>query len=232
MIPIVLDSEVKPHYKGRSTYSCREETSAPQPGPSIGIGSVNQQPVCESCPTKDAKIMELEQVLKKLKMINSGTENRIETSSAQNRSYNSLDNSELFEEEEREDQRKCKHCEILQQKYELLQSKLQCYEEVVRTQTSIKTAKELMHTSTDGYQQFEFSVPFESLRQHMIAAFNSNRSVNRICFTGKYNHKTGDVADILIGEITDTNTTEIKQENKTSVVLKNDTLDDTTGDRW
>ena len=77
--------------------------------------------------------------------------------------------SELSEEEkEREDHRKCKKCEVLQQKYEQLQSKLQGYEEAVRTHTSIKTAKEL-YRSTDGYQQFEFSVPFEPLRQHMIA---------------------------------------------------------------
>lgn len=45
----------------------------------------------------------------------------------------------------------------------------------------------------------------------------------------KFNHKTGDIVDILIGKITDTNTTEIKRESKTSVVLKDDTLDDIIG---
>jgi hypothetical protein len=64
------------------------ETSSSKPGPAaavqqgIGIGSVSQQPVCESCHTKDAKIMELEEALKNLKAINSGTGNRIEASSA------------------------------------------------------------------------------------------------------------------------------------------------------
>jgi hypothetical protein len=155
----------------------------------------------------------------------------ITNSSADNRNYNSFDNSELSgDDEERENQRKCKNCEILQQKNEQLQSKLQGYEEVVRARTSIKTAKELIYRSTDGYQQFEFSVPFEPLRQQMIAAFNSDRSVNRVWFTGKFNQKTGEVVDIQIGKITDTNTTEIRQESKTSVVLEDDTLNDITGD--
>jgi hypothetical protein len=203
-----------------------EETTSLQPGPGIGI-----EHVCESCSTKDAKIMELEQALTNLKTINSGTGNHIEASFAHNRSYNSFDKSELSgEEEERGSPRKCKNCEILQQKYEQLQSKLQGYKEAVRVQTSIKTAKELFYRSADGYQQFEFSVPLEPLRQHIIAAFNSNSRVNRVWFTGKFNHKTGEVVDIQIGKITHTNTTEAKKESKTSVVLKDDTLNDTTGD--
>jgi hypothetical protein len=205
----------------------QEQTIYPQPDPSIGIGSVGQT-VCEHCPAKDAKIMELEEALN-LKAIYSRIGNDIKASSAHT-SYNRFDNSELSEEEkEREDHKKCKNCKILQQKYEQLQSKVQGYEEVVRTHTSIKTAKELFCRSTDGYQQFEFFVPFESLRQHMIASFNSNRSMNRVWFTGKINHETGEVIDVQIGKITDTNTTEIKQESKTSVIL-NDTLDDITGD--
>jgi hypothetical protein len=103
----------------------------PQPRPGIGIGSADQ-PVCEHCSTKDATIMELEQALKNLKTINSGTGNHIEASSAHSMSYNSFDNSELSrEEEERKSHRKCKNCEILQQKYEQLQSKLQGYKEAV-----------------------------------------------------------------------------------------------------
>jgi hypothetical protein len=220
--------------EGAKTININPDTTAFKPSSAIAaqhICSVNQQPVCESCSTKDAKIMELEEALKNLKTINYGTDNHIEASSAQNRSYNSFDNSELSEEEkERKSHRKCKNCEILQQKYELLQSKLQGYEEVVRTHTSIKSAKELIYRSTDGYQQFEFSVSFESLRQHMIAAFNSNSSVNRVWFTGKFNHRTGEVVDVRIGKTIDTDTLEIKQESKTAVILKDDTLDDITGD--
>ena len=81
-----------------------------------------------------------------------------------------------------------------------------------------------------GSTAVEFSVPFEPLHQQMIAAFNSNNSVNRVWFTGKFNHKTGEVIDIRIGKITDTNTTAVKKESKTSVVLKDDTLNDITGD--
>jgi hypothetical protein len=203
--------------------------SRPQSGTGIGIDSVSQQPVRESCPTKDAKIIELEEALKNLKATNS--DNHIEASSAHNRSYDSFDNSELCgEEEERESHIKCKNCEILQEKYEQLQSKLQGYEEAVRTHTSIKTAKELIYRNTDGYQRFEFSAPFEPLRQHMIAAFNSNSSVNRVWFTGKFNHKTGEVVDVRIGKIIDTDTTEVKKESKTSAVVKDDTLNDITGD--
>jgi hypothetical protein len=64
----------------------------------------------------------------------------------------------------------------------------------------------------------------------MIAAFNSNGSVNRVWLTGKFNHKTGEVVDVQIGKTIDTDTPEIKQESKTAVVLKDDTLDDITGD--
>jgi hypothetical protein len=198
----------------------QEQTISPQPDPSIDIGSVGQT-VCEHCPAKDAKIIELEEALRNLKTINSGTCNHIEASSAYNRSYNSLDNSELCgEEKERESHRKCKNCEILQQKYEQLQSKLQGYEEVVRTHTSVKTAKELIYRSADGYQQFEFSVSFESLRQDMIAAFNSNSSVNRVWFTGIFNHKTGEVVDVRIGKTIDADTTEIKKDDTSNDITR------------
>jgi hypothetical protein len=180
----------------------------PQPRPGIGIGIGTDQPVCEHCSTKDAKIMELEQALKNLKTINSGTGNHIEASSAHNRVYTSFDNSELSgEREERESHRKCKNCEILQQKYEQLQSKLQGYEEVVRTHTSIKTAKEL-YRSTDGYQQFEFSVPFELLRRHMVYSNGINGPLPvSIWFNGKFD-RNGKMVDVRIGKITDTDTTE------------------------
>ena len=78
--------------------------------------------------------------------------------------------------------------------------------------------------SKSGSTVFEFSIPFEPLRQHMNASFNSNNSANRVWFTGKFNHKTGEVVDIRIGKITDTNTTDVKKESKTSVVLEDDTL--------
>jgi hypothetical protein len=187
----------------------------PQSRPGIGIGSADQP------------VWGLEQALKNLKTINCGTGNHIEASSAHNRSYNSFDNTELsgVEEKERESHRKCKNCEILQQKYEQLQSKLQGYKEAVRTQTSIKTAKELIYRSADGYQRFEFSAPFEPLRQHMIAAFNSNSSVNRVWFNAKFNHKTGEVVDVRIGKTMDT-----PDVNKTSVVTNDDTLNDITRD--
>jgi hypothetical protein len=71
----------------------QEKAASSQPDPGIGIGSVSQQPVCESCPTKDTKIMELEEALKNVKPTNSG--NHIEASSAHSTSYNSFDNSEL-----------------------------------------------------------------------------------------------------------------------------------------
>jgi len=74
-----------------------------------------------------------------------------------------------------------------------------------------------------GYLPFEFSVPFEPLHQHMITTINSNRSVSRIWFTGKFNQETGKVVDVRIG-------TDITDISKTSAVLKDDTLNDITGD--
>lgn len=144
-------------------------------------------------------------------MINSGIGDHIEASSGHNRSYKRFDNNELSGEEVRESRRKCKNCEILQQKCEELQSELEGYKEVVRiqTKTSIKTAKELY--STDDYHQIEFSVPFEPLHQHMIAAFNSNSSVNTVWFTGKFHTKTGEVVDVRIGRTTDTDTIDVSR---------------------
>jgi hypothetical protein len=80
-------------------------------------------------------------------------------------------------------------------------------------------ANDRINVEISGSTAVEFSVPFESLRQRMTAAFDSNNSVNRVWFTGKFIHKTGEVVDIRIGEITDTNTTKVKKESKTSVVL-------------
>ncbi len=185
---------------------------------------------------KTSKIAKLSDELNRIKE----ARGHVITESANDTSYNSFDNSELSgEEEEREGHRKFKKYEVLQQKYELLQQKcewlqsqVEDYEEVLRTRTPIKSAEELMHRSTDGYQQFEFSFPFERLHQHMIAAFNSNNSTNRVWFNGKFNHETGEVFDVRIGRITDTDTTEVKNEGKTSdsTQLKDDTLNDITGD--
>jgi hypothetical protein len=203
-------------------------------GPSIGTGSVSQQPGCEFCPTKDAKIMELEEALRKLKAINAGFGNPLMASSVtiDNKSTEMKGHAAVTESahDTRGGHRKC---EVLQQKCEQLQSKLEDYEEVVRTHTSIKSAEELMHRSTDGFQQFEFSVPSEPLRQHMIAAFNSNRSETfKVWFNVRHNPETGEVIDVRIGRITDTDTTEVKNKGKTSdsTQLKDDTLNDITGD--
>jgi hypothetical protein len=154
---------------------------------------------------------------------------RTDNLTAHDTNYNSFDNGLPTKEEETQGHRKCKGCALLQQKYAQLQSKVEDYEDVVRTYTPIKSAEELMHRSTDGYQQFEFSFPFEPLRQHMIATFNSNSSPNRVWFNGKFDHETGEVFDVRIGRITDTDTTEVKKESKTTVVLKDDTLNDMTG---
>jgi hypothetical protein len=132
-----------------------------------------------------------------------------------------LDSELLGIEEQRKE---CKRCKFLQQKYEELQLKLADYEDVVRTHTSIKTAEEIIHRS-DGHLPFEFSVPFEPLHQHMITTINSNRSVDRVWFTGKLNYETGKVVDVRIGKTIDT--TDV---SKASVVTNDDTLNDITGD--
>jgi hypothetical protein len=134
-------------------------------------------------------------------------------SAAHNRSHNSVDNSELSEEEEeRESHRKCKNCEIFQQKCEELQSKLEGYREALRIQTPIKTAKELMYTSTDDCQQFEFPVPTEQIRRHVVY-FNGidGPLPDSVWFNGKFNYRTGKVIDARIGRTTDTDTTEVSR---------------------
>jgi hypothetical protein len=61
---------------GSITTAAQQEEVVNANRPRPGIGSVDQQHVCESCSTKDAKIMELKQALENLKTINYGTDNR------------------------------------------------------------------------------------------------------------------------------------------------------------
>jgi hypothetical protein len=61
--------------------SQQEETS---PQPNIGIGSVGQL-ICEHCPTKDAKILELEQAVKNLKTIKSAFDDEVKYPVKQNK---------------------------------------------------------------------------------------------------------------------------------------------------
>ena len=63
-------------------------------------------------------------------------------------------------------QRACKHCPAKD-------ARIMELEELVRAHTLIKSAEELMRRSTDGYQHFEFSVPSEPIRRHIVY-FNGN----------------------------------------------------------
>src|SRR5262249_50734587 len=112
----------------------------------------------------------------------------------------------------------CMHCQAKATKIMELEEAL-----AVRTYTSIKSAEHIRR-STDGYQQVEFSVSFEPLRRHMVYSNGINGAIrDRVWFTGRFNHKTGEVVDVRIGRITDAGTTE------DSSVLKDDTLNDMTG---
>lgn len=97
---------------------------------------------------------------------------------------------------------KCSNCDLVQKKYEQSQLKLLEYEDVVRTQTSIRTAEEITHRCSDGYLQFQFSIPFEPLRLHMVSSCNLNKSVDRIWFTGKLNPETAKVVNVQVLKIT------------------------------
>jgi hypothetical protein len=95
----------------------------------------------------------------------------------------------------------CKHCRAKDAIIKAQDAKIMDLEGVVRAHTLIKPAKELMHRCTH-YQQVEFSVPFDALREYMH--FNWNRSLDRVWFTGKLNPETGELIDIRIGRRTDT----------------------------
>jgi len=101
----------------------------------------------------------------------------------------------------------CKHCVAKDAKIIAQDAKIMELEEAVRTHTSIKSAEELMHRSTDSYRQFQFSVPFESLRQHMVYPVNKTLP-DTVWFNGKFNHKTGKVVDVRIGRTTGTDITD------------------------
>jgi hypothetical protein len=95
----------------------------------------------------------------------------------------------------------CKHCQAKAAKIMELEEAL-----AVRTDTSIKSA-EVLYRSTNGSQRCEFSVPFESLRRHMVYFNWNGPPPDRVWFTGRFNHKTGKVVDVRIGRPTDTDTT-------------------------
>jgi hypothetical protein len=100
----------------------------------------------------------------------------------------------------------CKHCRAKDVIIKAQDTKIMDLEEVVRAHTLIKPAEELIHSSTDGYQQVEFSVPFEPLREYIH--FNWNRSLDRVWFIGKLNSETGELIDVRIGRRTDIDSTD------------------------
>jgi hypothetical protein len=98
----------------------------------------------------------------------------------------------------------CMHCPAKDAKIMELEEAL-----AVRTHTSIKSAEELMQRSTDGYQPVEISVPFEPLRRHMAYSNGINGPLpESVWVNGKFNHKTGEVFDVRIGRLTDTESAE------------------------
>jgi uncharacterized membrane-anchored protein YhcB (DUF1043 family) len=88
----------------------------------------------------------------------------------------------------------CKHCPAKD-------ARIMELEEIIRAHIPIKRTEELMHSSTDSYQQFEFSLPSEPLRRHMVYPVNKTLP-DKVWFNGKFNHKTGEVVDVRIGRLT------------------------------
>jgi hypothetical protein len=101
----------------------------------------------------------------------------------------------------------CKHCPAKDAKIKAQDAKIMELEEVVRAHTSIKSAEELRYTTTDGYQQLQFSIEFETLRQHMVYPVNKTLP-DRVWFNGKFDHRTGKVVDVRMGRTTGTDTTD------------------------
>lgn len=96
----------------------------------------------------------------------------------------------------------CKHCRAKDAIIKAHDAKIMDFDrQVVKAHILIKPAEELMHRCIH-YQQVEFSVPFDALREYMH--FNWNRSLGRVWFTGKLNVETGELIDIGIGRTTDT----------------------------
>jgi hypothetical protein len=82
----------------------------------------------------------------------------------------------------------CRHCQAKDVIIKAQDAKIMELEEVVRAHTSIKSAEELRHTSTDGYRELQFSIEFETLRQHMVYPVNKTLP-DRVWFNGKFNPK-------------------------------------------
>jgi hypothetical protein len=104
--------------------------------------------------------------------------------------------------DEGQGQESCSNCDLLEQKYEQQHLKLVECEDIIRTQTSIQTAEEIKHSITDDYFEFQFSIPFETLRLRMISSFNLNSSVDRVWFTGKLNPEKTKIGNVEVLKIT------------------------------
>jgi hypothetical protein len=102
----------------------------------------------------------------------------------------------------------CKHCPAKDARIKAQDTKIIELEEAVRAHTLIKSAEELMHRSTDDYQQVEFSVPFEPLRRHMVYSNWNGRPPDSVWFNGKFDHTTRKVVDVRMGRTTSTDTTD------------------------
>jgi hypothetical protein len=72
--------------------------------------------------------------------------------------------------------------------------------DVLKVYASVTTDKQIAQMNTEGCLQFELSVPFRPLLQHITNAFNSNNKTDRILFNGKLNVQTRKVS-ISIGSV-------------------------------
>jgi hypothetical protein len=55
--------------------------------------------------------------------------------------------------------------------------------DALKVYASVTNDKQIAQMNSEGYLEFELSVPFKSLIQHMTNAFNSNNKTDRILFT-------------------------------------------------
>ena len=55
--------------------------------------------------------------------------------------------------------------------------------DALKVYASVTNDKQITRMNSEGYLEFELSVPFKPLIQHMTNAFNSNNATERISFT-------------------------------------------------
>ena len=103
----------------------------------------------------------------------------------------------------------CRNCEVLTFKIREL-------EQALSKSTSLKKASDIPYSSSeyeeDFIRYFEFELPLEDVRKHILTNFNTNKIKDKIWFNGTLNIRSGKVVAANVGNIPQTDQEKLQVE--------------------